>query len=265
MKTLVLGAALALVLTAATLPAGARAQDHVPTVIAPQVETPTRVLLVGNSYLYYGDSLHNHLSRMVEADNPGIDLEWKSATIGGARLADHDIDRLTTPGAIGVDEPFQLVLLQGHSAAALSEANQERFRSAATAAAEVIAARGGKVALYMPQAYVAPHKRADPENIRRNEAFYTDVGNELGALVVPVALAFEEAYKRRPEIRLHKDFDGSHPSILGTYLAAATAYATLYGTSPVGNAYDYFGTIAPEDAAFLQQVAQDVVTAYHGG
>jgi hypothetical protein len=63
-------------------------------------------------------------------------------------------------------------------------------------------------------------------------------------------------------MNLHKEFDGSHPNLLGTYLAAATVYAALYGQSPVGNPYDYFGEIGEEDAAYLQQVAQDVVTGF---
>ena len=31
---------------------------------------PERILFVGNSYLYYNDSLHNHLRRMAEEMNP---------------------------------------------------------------------------------------------------------------------------------------------------------------------------------------------------
>ncbi len=29
-------------------------------------KTPERVLYIGNSYLYYNDSLHNHVRRMLE-------------------------------------------------------------------------------------------------------------------------------------------------------------------------------------------------------
>ena len=239
------------------------AQDVTPEVTQPQAENPARILLVGNSYLYYNDSLHNHLRRMVMAGTE-IEPEYKSATIGGARLDHHNIDWLTQPGAIGVDEPFELVLLQGHSNAALSEKNQLRFMEAAKAASAVITERGGRVALYMPHAYVAPHDSADPENIRANARFYTEAGNELDAIVVPVALAFEEAYKRRPDMALQQDYDGSHPTLLGTFLAAATAYATLYGQDPVGNEYDYFGRVSAEDAAFLQEVARDTVNGYFG-
>lgn len=31
---------------------------------------PERILFVGNSYLYYNDSLHNHVRRMAEEMNP---------------------------------------------------------------------------------------------------------------------------------------------------------------------------------------------------
>ena len=42
--------------------------------------------------------------------------------------------------------------------------------------------------------------------------------------VIPVGLAFEEAYRQRPGVKLHKDFDGSHPDLLGTYLAACVTF-----------------------------------------
>lgn len=243
---------------------GAAFAASAPAVKGPQVESPKRVLLVGNSYLYYNNSLHNHLRRMVAAADAelGKALEYKSATIGGASLSHHNIDWLTKPGQIGVKEPFELVILQGHSAAALSEKRKAAFKEAAAAHARIISERGGKVALYMTHAYVPPHKLAKPENIRLIDDLYVKTGNELGALVIPVGLAFEEAYKRDPEIKLHNAQDHSHPSLLGSYLAAATVYATIYGKSPVGNSYDAYGEIDAKTAAFLQQVAQDTVTGF---
>ncbi len=84
-----------------------------PTVKAPQADAPTHVLFVSNSYFYYGDSLHNHVHRLVTAADPALEekLNFKSATIGGAELAHHDIEYLTRPGRIGVKEPFPLVIL----------------------------------------------------------------------------------------------------------------------------------------------------------
>ncbi|KZD04689.1 DUF4886 domain-containing protein [Oceanibaculum pacificum] len=237
-----------------------------PAVKAPQIDNPQRVLLVGNSYFYYNDSLHNHLRRMVMAADPAAEktLEYKSATIGGASLSHHNIDWLTKPGQIGVKEPFEVVILQGHSAAALSDKRQASFRETATEFAKIIASRGGKTALYMTHAYVAPHKQAKPDNIAKTEAFYLSVGNEIGALVIPVGLAFDAAYKRDAGLKLHNAEDHSHPSLLGTYLAAATTYASLYGKSPVGNSYDAYGAIDAKTVRLLQEVAQDTVTEFFG-
>jgi hypothetical protein len=254
-----------LLLAALSLPLMAGASPG-PTVKAPQVGTPTRVLFVGNSYFYYGDSLHNHVQRLVTAADSNLQgkLAYKSATIGGAELAHHSIDHLTQPGRIGVKEPFQLVILQGGSAEPLSLARRAKLRETVIEFDKVIRERGGKTALYLPHAYVKPHKEARPENIVQTTDLYVSVGNEIGALVIPVGLAFEEAYRRRPSIALHKDFDGSHPELIGTYLAACTVYASVYGKSPVGNKYDYYGKIDAETAAFLQQVAEDTVKKFYG-
>jgi hypothetical protein len=94
-------------------------------------------------------------------------------------------------------------------------------------------------------------------------SLYIETGNQIDALVIPVGLAFAEAYRRRPDMRLHVTFDGSHPNMLGTYLAASTVLASVYGVSPVGNSYTYFGEVPADDALFLQQVAQDTVTQFY--
>jgi hypothetical protein len=59
-------------------------------------------------------------------------------------------------------------------------------------------------------------------------------------------------------------YDGSHPSRAGTYLAAATVYAALYGRSPVGNNFDAFGEVDTKTRLFLQQVAWDTVKQFYG-
>ncbi len=224
---------------------------------------PERVLFVGNSYYYYNNSLHNHVSNLVKASDAalGSRLQFKSSTIGGSALNHHNMAHLTEPGKIGVSQPFQWVVMQGGSGEPLSPRRRENFRQTAAANAEMIKARGGQVALYMTHAYVSPHKQVNPQNMVATESMYVEVGNEIQALVIPVGLAFEEAYRRLPALRFHNK-DGTHPSLLGTYLAACTTYATLYGRSPMGNTYRADGAIDDNVAAQLQQVAQDVVTQF---
>jgi len=237
-----------------------------PTVKLPQVDTPKRVLFVGNSYMYYNDSLHNHVNRIASAADPSLQklIQYKSATIGGAPLWHHNIEHLTTPGNIGIKEPFELVILQGNSTTTSSEPAIKRFHEDVKRFSAEIAKHGGKTALYMTHAHVKPSKFASPDMIRKVEALYVEAGNAVGALVIPVGLAFEEAYRQRPDIKLHKDFDGSHPDLIGTYLAACTVYASVYGKSPVGNSYDYYGKIDKETAAFLQKVADETVKKFYG-
>jgi hypothetical protein len=244
--------------------AGLAAAQSSPAVKQRQVDVPKKILFVGNSYFYYNDSLHNHVRRMVLEADPALEkaLQYKSATIGGAPLAHHDVKGLLAPGRLGMKEPYDVVILQGNSGAALAEARTKSFREKVVEFSADIARTGAKTALYMTHAYVPPNKEASPDMIRRVEEMTVAAGNEVGALVIPVGLAFEEAYRQQPGLQLHKTYDGSHPDLAGSYLAACVVYASLYGKSPVGNAYDYFGKVDKATAAFLQQVAWDTVTKF---
>lgn len=230
------------------------------------VDTPKRILFIGNSYFYYNDSLHNHVRRLAIAGDPSIEkaLQYKSATIGGAPLSHHNVQYLLAPGSLGMKQPYDVVILQENSGAALADARRASFREKAIEFSADIDRTGAKTALYMTHAYVKPNKDASPDMIRKVEDMYVSVGNEIGALVIPVGLAFEEAYRRKPDIRLHKDYDGSHPDLIGTYLAACVVYASVYGKSPIGNSYDYYGKVDKETAAFLQKVADDTVRKFYG-
>ena len=230
-----------------------------------KAENPKNILFVGNSYLYYGDSVHNHVRRMVDAAGlyQESELTYKSATVGGAAIFDHKIDHLLDPKSLRVDKPFEVVILQGGSAAPLSDKRRKRFSETVAMFSEKIEKSGGETVLYMTHAYVEPHARFRPRMIKDIAWLYIETGNDIGALVIPVGLAFEESYRRRPDMPLHKPFDGSHPNLHGTYLASATVFASLYGVSPVGIPYDYFGEVDPETALYLQTVAQDTVTQFY--
>jgi len=241
------------------------AAQPAPAVKKPQVDTPKKILFVGNSYLYYNDSIHNHYRRMVAEGGIAAEKDQtiKIVTIGGAPLAHHDVKGLLEPGRLGMKTPYDVVILQGNSGAALSDARRKSFHDKVVEFNAEIVKTGAKTALYMTHAYVAPNKSASPDMMRKVEDLYVSTGNEVGALVIPVGLAFEESYRRRPDFRLHKDYDGSHPNLDGSYLAACVVYASLQGRSPVGNPYDYFGAVDKASAAYLQQVAWDTVQKFY--
>ena len=56
--------------------------------------------------------------------------------------------------------------------------------------------------------------------------------------------------------------DKRHPTLAGTYLAAAVSYAAVFGVSPVD--LPYTAGLAPQQAAYLQQVAWQTVQSYYG-
>lgn len=226
-------------------------------------QEPRKILFIGNSYLYYGDSLHNHFKRMAEEHLEGYDgsASVKSVTIGGARLKHHDVERLIRPEAISAIKKFDLVILQGGSSEPLTERNRKEFTLYAKKHIESIKKNDSKAALYMTHAYVKPHKDFKANQIKVIEDVYKKVGKENNVLVIPVGLAFDIAYREIPGIKLHKD-DGTHPNLKGTYLAACTVFASIFKRSPLGLEYDYFGEINEEDKMMLQKIAHKVTSAF---
>jgi len=225
---------------------------------------PQKILFIGNSYLYYNDSLHNHFKRIVEEKKPNYDgrRNVKSATIGGSRLKHHNLDHLLTPKAISLVKKFDLVILQGGSVESQSKKGRIAFSEKVKELTSKIKLRGSEAALYMIHAYAETHKNYDPNLIRVIEKMYVEAGKRNNALVIPVGLAFENSYKKDPYLKLHKD-DGTHPNLLGTYLAACVVYASIYKDNPIGINYDYFGSVSVEDKLFLQKIAQETVKEFY--
>ena len=225
---------------------------------------PKSVLFVGNSYLYYNDSLHNHFKAMADEKYPGYagSVNVKSSTIGGSRLKHHNLDHLLKPKAISSINKFELVVLQGGSGEGLSKKDRKAFAKIAKEHIKRIKANGSEAALYMIHAYVEPHQDFDLNLIRVIEKMYVTAGNKNQTLVIPVGLAFENAYEQQPDITLHH-LDGTHPALLGTYLAACTVFASVFNESPVGLNYDYNGLVDPSDKLFLQEIAESTVRTFH--
>ena len=238
-----------------------------PEVTSLGIDKPKQVLFIGNSYLYYNDSLHNNAVRLARAADKenSKSYKYKSATISGGYLSDHSMESYLKPGAFGYDKPFDVVILQGYSNIQTTPEKHEKFVKVVKEFDKLIKASGAKTALYMTPAYGEKHKKYNPDMLEMNRKGYLDAGNQVDALVIPVGLAFDAAYKKKPGIKLHKDYDGSHPTKLGTYLASCVVYASLYEKSPVGNTYhEREPEIDAETVTFLQTVAWDTVKSFYG-
>ena len=226
---------------------------------------PERILYIGNSYLYYNDSLHNHVRRMLE-EAYGFEIErsnYKSVTISGSRTSHHNIDHPLNHKNIGANKPFELVIFQGGSGEVLSKNDRKIFDIEVTKIIKKIKKKGAEPALYMIHAYVEPHENTNPQMIKDIKKMYIDAGNENNALVIPVGIAFENSYSKNPDIKLHKHYDGSHPNILGTYLAACVVFASITQISPKKVDYSYFNKINDADKKFLQQIAHETVENFY--
>ena len=228
-------------------------------------KAPERILYIGNSYLYYNDSLHNHVRRMLEeVYKKEIDTSnYKSVTISGSRSWHHNINHPLNHTNIGAKKPFQLVILQGGSGETNTKSERKIFSNEIKKMVKKVHEYGAEAALYMIHAYVEPHDKANPRMIEDIKKMYIDAGNKNNALVIPVGIAFENAYKVKPGIALHKPFDGSHPSLLGTYLAACVVFASITQQSPLEIDYNYYGEISNSYKVFLQEVAHKTVEDFY--
>ena len=153
--------------------------------------------------------------------------------------------------------------MQGGSGEANTISGRKDFSLKAKEMIEKIHEAEAEAALYMIHAYVEPHENTNPEMIKNIKKMYIDAANQNTVLVIPVGIAFENAYDLNPDIVLHKDYDGSHPSLLGTYLAACVVFSSITHKSPLKIQYDYFGKITQEDKKFLQEVAKNTVENFY--
>lgn len=217
-------------------------------------EYPNRILFVGNSYLYYNDSVHNHVKKLLVEHYKDDGIVAKSSTIGGSRLHNHNIEHLLNPENLQLDKQIDLLIMQGGSGEVKTSESRARLTETAVKFSNKAHKLGIKTALYMTHAYLENDKRYEPNLIKKIEKTYYEAGIKSDSLVIPVGLAYEMAYQENPKIKLHHP-DGTHPGLLGTYLGACTVFATITNSSPEGLSYNYLGRVSDDDRVFLQKIA----------
>ena len=211
-----------------------------PEVTTPLASSPKVALLIGNSYSFYNCGVHTYLRGMMRAGTPKENMKTRLLTISSGALSFHDVAYYLKPHeqdpyAIVEDgklkKPmFDVVLLQGHSAAATSKKRLPYFEKYAVAHADTI-----------------------------------EIANKAKMMVVPVGLAFAEVRKTKPDLVMYMP-DKSHPSAAGSYLYGAVLYSTLFHRTPAD--INYLGEcekpLAPETAKFLREIAWKTVTEFYG-
>ena len=211
------------------------------------------VLFIGNSFTYYNNGLHNHFNRFVR--RAGVTGEERPTvrimTISGARLSEH------APALVPMLKrtKWDVVVLQGHSYETIGRNSRAHFRRAVRTFHKQIRDSGASTALYMTWAY-----EDKPEMTAVISEAYSDIGKSLNAIVVPVGLAFEKAGEVYPDIDLILS-DKKHPSLAGTYLAAAVFFGSLYEASPAELNYVPRG-LTKDSARKLREIAWQTIEEY---
>lgn len=179
-------------------------------------QAPAQVLYIGNSYTFYHD-MPATVSAMGDAEGSPREIEAKVIAVSSATLQGH-WETGTVLSALRAQK-WDYVVLQEHSLGALED--KEQMYKYIRLFDKEIKRSGAKTVLLLTWA-----RRDSPENQAVIDAAFGAIAAETGALVAPAGPAWQIARRSAPELALY-DQDGSHPSRLGSYLAACVLYITL--------------------------------------
>ena len=228
------------------------------------VKNISSIMLIGNSFFYYNNSLHNHLGDLYDAD-PDLDTpRRRSITINGSSLSWHDVESYLSNEEIGsfkIDsdtntyEPYEekdidVVIMMDCSLCPINDERKESFYKYVKKHSQTIRSKGIEPILFMSWPY-----RNKPEMQQQLEKEFFKASKLNNLRMVPAGPAFLFVNKNFSNINLYTE-DLRHPSKEGTYLAALMVFTTLSKKSPVGNSYSM--GLDPKVARTLQEVAWDI-------
>jgi hypothetical protein len=233
-------------------------------------ERPASAIYIGNSFFYYNNSMHGHVTNLLRGAGETRPFRSTSVTISGSGFDWHDVESYFRPNAVGAysfDENnnvvfnnntklFDIAIMMDCSQCPIHPRLSSVFTDFAKRNSDTVRRHGAKPVFFMSWAYADK-----PEMTQQLADAYTRAGNDNGALVIPAGLAFARSIRERPDLNLYVA-DKRHPSLAGTYLAAATTYAAIFGSSPEGNSYT--AGLDAETARFLQTTAWLTVRDYLG-
>ena len=218
-----------------------------PAVKEPNSENPKSILMIGNSFMYYNNGVHNPLVRLIRASEElGKGHKIRSITINGSSLSWHDVNSYINNSNIGSFSissknvlsnydftGFDMAIMQDCSQCPIHPERKDLFHDYVEKHSNLLRKNGIEPTLMMTWAY-----KDKPEMTSLLAREYTVAGNKNNVLVMPVGLAYANSTKVHPEIDLYTS-DKRHPSKAGTYLSACVMYASVFQTSPVGNSYTF--------------------------
>lgn len=241
--------------------------DPAYTVLTPQNPESIKVLSLNNSLIHYNDQdfVFNDIARAM-----GTDASWTKHTNLGKPLSYHweEGDGLAPDGTPGAkmmirSDAWSHIILQEQSS--LPRTNPETFRAN-------VAQWMGYIREYCPNpnaiviipvnwAYSSDLDNFSDYNARFLEV-YSEVATDLGAVVVPVAMAYDNAFRAEGNAELSTWFsDDRHPTLKATYLAACMEYGAITGTDPAGITWAP-ASLSEDVASKMRSYASEALASY---
>ena len=195
------------------------------------------ILMIGNSYTFYNDM--PEILKAIAAAN-GKELTVETITKGGRKLIENaeSGDELAEKTAEAARSGrFDAVFLQEQSVWPITR--QETFFEGVTKLHELLKGASDRFILYETWGRADGSEKLETLGCTHEQmrdglaAAYRAAAEKIGAEVSPVGEAFTKLYRAEPELELYRP-DLSHPAYLGSCLAAAVHYRTLFGTAPEG-------------------------------
>jgi hypothetical protein len=192
----------------------------------------TRILFIGNSYTYF-NSLPELVKGLSQEKLPAQVIETALISQGGMSLKRHWQNDKTLPAIRSGRWDYVVLQEQSKLGMAVMIDNDiyfgetDLFFEYARKFAAEIKTAGAKTVFFMTWSV-----RDRPEEQDILTYAYSTMAKEHGAILAPVGLVWEQV-RANDKINLYVR-DGSHPSALGSYLAATTIFATILEDSPIG-------------------------------
>ena len=237
----------------------------------PKSEKISSLMLVGNSFFYYNNSLHNHLGDLIKNDPNVTSMKRRSITINGSDLQWHDIESYLSNEHIGSfridtknnnkyvpssNTKIDAVIFMGCSLCPIHPDTKDTFQVYVQKYSEIIRDKNAEPMLFMSWPY-----KNKPEMINSLRNVFINTANKNNLLLIPAGEAFYRFNLSYPEIDLYTK-DLRHPSKEGTYLAAAVVFASLYGKATAGN--PGIMNLDPEVAHKIQMSVDKTVSEFMG-
>lgn len=218
------------------------------------VRGTTRVLFIGNSHTFFND-LPEMFQELARAG--GYEVEVDMSAQGGWSLSDHAASTITLNKI--EQQEWDYVILQERTSLIVDEPDEHAY-PAIRLLYDKISAKDATLILFMTWGPRDGLPSAGYINFDAIQAQicsgYTDIADELGVIVAPVGIAWQNGIEKDSQLNLWNS-DGAHPSREGSYLAACVFYAIIFQQNPEG--LTYRAGLSEEIAQFLQTIAAETV------